>query len=568
MKKIILFALISICSANVWAQTNINLKAIKTFDSSIKESIYVHINNSTVLVGESIFYKLYCLNSSNQNFSSISKIAYVEIIDESGNSISKQKLLLKEGLAQGDVFIPTSINSGAYKLVGYTNWMVNYEKSNRFEADITIINPFQSKVVIPEFTSTINSKIDNLDIQIKLDKKKYNNREKVKLNINSRLKNINDGKYSLSVRRLNDSIEGKVVTTTEFLSNLKKTSIFNRSINNLPELRGETVSGKLIALDGISSINNKPISLSIPGKSFTFKIVNTNTNGEFIFILDELPSNTNTILQVIDDNRKAYKIELTHQLFDFSNLEFQPTKEISNELKKIIEKRSIANQIENAYFSIKKDTIKDQLINKAFYAPLEKTIFLDDYTRFSSLKETITEILPNTFFKEKDGIYTINLRDKVSNGVDSGYTLVMVDGLLIQNVKELFEYNTKNIDKVEYITEKYVYGPKIFNGIINFITKEFNYELKESGDYILKTQLQRPLTKKYYYNQDYSDPSKYERIPDYRYQLLWNPDLIIENEKTISFYTSDIKGQFEISIEGFTSDGKPISIKEYFEVVD
>ena len=44
------------------------------------------------------------------------------------------------------------------------------------------------------------------------------------------------------------------------------------------------------------------------------------------------------------------------------------------------------------------------------------------------------------------------------------------------------------------------------------------------------------------------------------------PDLEVKDNKTISFYTSDITGQFEINIEGFSEDGKPIAIKEYFEV--
>lgn len=563
MKKIILFILVSICSINSWAQTNINSNAIKTFDTSINESIYLHINNQTILVGESIFFKLYCLNSQNQNYSLVSKIAYVEVIDNKGISISKQKLLLKDGVAQGDIFIPTATNSGAFKLIGYTSWMMNYSKSNMFESDIIIINPYQSKIEIPEFSPVKLSKHTN-SVSVNLDKKTYHLREQVKLNINSN--KIEDGNYSLSVRKINDSIELNSINSADFISNLKNTKSLNHNVNTLPEVRGEIITGKITSLDSKNTIENKAISLSIPGKSFGFKITNTNKNGEFVFILDELPSNSNAIFQVVDDNRKNYKIELINQNSDFSNLKFQTSSEVSNPLKKTIEKRSIANQIENAYFSIKKDTIKDQLKNMAFYHPLEKTISLDNYTRFSSLKETIIEILPNTFFREKDDIYTINLRDKLSNGVDSGYALVLIDGLLIQNVKELFEYNTKNIDKVEYITEKYAFGSKIYNGLINFITKEFNYELQEKGDYILKTEIQRPLSKKYYYNQDHSDLSKYDRIPDYRYQLLWMPELELNNNKTISFYTSDISGQFEINVEGFTSEGKPISIKEYFEV--
>ncbi|WP_339837357.1 hypothetical protein [uncultured Flavobacterium sp.] len=565
MKKIILFALVSMYSINSWAQTNINSRDVKTFDSAVNESIYLHINNPTILVGESIFYKVYCLNSINHTFSTISKIVYIDLFDVDGNSISKQKLLLKEGVAQGDIFIPTSANSGAYKLIGYTNWMMNFSKSNMFEADITIINPFQSKIVIPKFSTSPSVKNED-GLQINLNKKNYKIREEVKFSISPNTQKKNKGNYSLSVRKINDSTENHSISSVKFLANLKNTNSLNLNVNSLPEIRGEVISGKITAVDANNTIENKTIALSIPGKSFEFKLTNTNKKGEFIFILDELPNKANAILQVVDDSRKNYTIEVTNRTIDYSKFQFPPTQEASSELKKIIEKRSIANQIENAYFSIKKDTIKDEPSNTPFYFPLEKTISLDDYTRFSTLKETIIEILPNTFFKEKDGIYTINLRDKLSNGVESGYTLILVDGLLIQNVKELFEYNTKNIDKVEYITEKYVYGSKIYNGLINFITKEIDYELKETGDFILKTPIQRPLTTKYYYKQNYSDVSKFERVPDYRCQLLWNPTIDLENEKEMSFFTSDIKGKFEINIEGFTSEGKPISINEYFEV--
>ncbi|CAM3678138.1 hypothetical protein FLGE108171_10210 [Flavobacterium gelidilacus] len=562
MKKIILLALLSICSVNSWTQTNINSKDANTFDSSVNESIYLHINNPTILVGESIFYKLYCLNSINHTYSTISKIAYVEIFDATGTSISKQKLLLKDGVAQGDIFIATSANSGAYKLIAYTNWMMNFSKSNMFETDITIINPFQSKILIPQFSTTPLVKNEN-NLQINLNKKNYNLREEVKLSVTSK---INKGDYSISVRKVNDSTEKTTISSVKFLSTIKDTKSLNLNVNSLPEVRGEVISGKITSVDANNTIENKTISLSIPGKSFEFKLTNTNNKGEFIFILDELPNRAKVILQVVDDSRKNYTIEVTNQVIDYSKFQFQPTQEASSELKKTIEKRSIANQIENAYFSIKKDTIKDEPSNKPFYFPLEKTISLDDYTRFSSLKETIVEILPNTFYKEKDGIYTINLRDKLSNGVDSGYTLILVDGLLIQDVKELFEYNTKNIDKVDYITEKYVYGSKIYNGLINFITKEFDYDLKETGDFILKTEIQRPLITKYYYKQNYSDVSKFERVPDYRYQLLWNPSIDLENDKEISFFTSDIKGTFEVNIEGFSENGKPVSSLEYFEV--
>jgi len=95
------------------------------------------------------------------------------------------------------------------------------------------------------------------------------------------------------------------------------------------------------------------------------------------------------------------------------------------------------------------------------------------------------------------------------------------------------------------------------------LLQKFDYNTNLFGSYIIKNTISTPLAKKNYFKPDYSN-NAFDRIPDYRYQLLWMPDLQDNNE--ISFYTSDKKGTFEIVIEGFTLEGKPISIKDYFEV--
>ena len=72
--------------------------------------------------------------------------------------------------------------------------------------------------------------------------------------------------------------------------------------------------------------------------------------------------------------------------------------------------------------------------------------------------------------------------------------------------------------------------------------------------------------RKKYYNPDYQSENL-ERIPDYRYQLWWNPTGKFESEKDeFKFYTSDLTGEFEINLQGFTKNGKPISLKKYFKV--
>ena len=43
---------------------------------------------------------------------------------------------------------------------------------------------------------------------------------------------------------------------------------------------------------------------------------------------------------------------------------------------------------------------------------------------------------------------------------------------------------------------------------------------------------------------------------------------LIQEESNIVFYTSDNLGEYKICLEGFTKDGKPISIREKFNVED
>ncbi|MNL81466.1 hypothetical protein D3C87_2085940 [compost metagenome] len=58
------------------------------------------------------------------------------------------------------------------------------------------------------------------------------------------------------------------------------------------------------------------------------------------------------------------------------------------------------------------------------------------------------------------------------------------------------------------------------------------------------------------------------RIPDFRNQLLWNPDVKLNKDSQTSFYTSDVAGNYEIRLEGFAKNGTPVSIKELIEVKD
>lgn len=533
------------------------------------ESIIIHTNSTIFITGETLYCKLYCLNPNNKTASQISKIVYAELIDSDRKSVSKHKLYLENGMAQGDFFIPTTFKTGNYKLIAYTQWMLNISASNFFEMDLSIINPFQplannSKTAeqVPEIANpgSLNTNSQS-NILLEIGSKRYSSREKVNLKIKDLTRN--NGHYSVSVRKT----DAFPVKTMAQMHHIAKPAIESK-IDILPELRGEMISGNITSRSGSKDLGKKAVTLSIPGKSFAFKVTYTDSSGKFTFILDKDPIASTAFIQVLEDNRNDYSLTIDEpRTTDLSSLTFAAELLVTPDFKTVIEEKSVANQIENAYYETKKDSIEKASIPDAFYHPLEKRYVLDDYTRFPSLRETITEVVMEMYTKKSDGKSSIHLRNPLIETENFGKPLILVDGLLIQDTNELYDYNPENIYAIDVLNQPYVYGPKTFSGIANIITKNTDYETKASGDFIKKIEIARPASHKSYFKPAYEPGNTLKRIPDYRHQLLWLPEIAVDgNENILTFYTSDIPGKYEIVIEGFTNDGQPVFVKDSFEV--
>ncbi|MEP6932308.1 MAG: hypothetical protein ABI850_19960 [Flavobacterium sp.] len=586
LKKITSTLMLIAFSTLTFAQ-NSSLNKNGTISISTNENIFVHLNNTTLIAGETLHCKLYCTNPADNTLSKISKIAYVDLINAENQVIFTNKIYLDNGKGQGDFFIPTTIETGNYKLITYTKWMLNKNDFKTSKTDLLLINPYSViKKNNPDKGSNSQNKgtqelenqyatespVKDENFEIALDKNTFLKRELVLLKIKSLTREINKGSFSLSVKKIDNLPSKKQINSSEFVkfnTNNESTNKLNDSIEFIPEFRGEMISGTITNNKDPKQISNKNIALSIPGKQFAFKIVQTNKLGRFNFILDKNPNMSNVVVQVLEDDKNDYKIEIDKNTgYNLSNLKAVDQLYVTSDYKNAIEQRSIANQIENAYYSLKKDSLTTNSYVFPFYHPLEKEYVLGDYTKFPTLKETITEVVKEMYYREKDNNYSLNLRD-INYDLEyfSEPALVLVDGLLIQNVNELFTYKTENIYKVSIVPGVYFYGPKAFNGVINFTTKNTDYITSANGSYILKTEIQRPQNKSIPFKEDYTDKNKYERIPDYRYQLLWQPDVTLENkENIISFFTSDVPGKYEISLEGFTEKGTPVSLKETFDV--
>jgi hypothetical protein len=570
-----------ICQAAVFSQQSWDgEKGVNT----LNESVYIHFNSALLLSGERLYYKIYCLNEATKKLSSLSKIAYVELVGENKKTFFKHKLKLKNGVGQGDFKISAKVPSGNYKIIGYTQWMRNGEKTSLFYDNITILNPYRAdqqvfmqkkgdqslneSTIVPKELSPITSEF----LKINLTKKIFKKRAKVSFTLTSNTGKKNVGDFSISVKKTDaiDALQPKKITSTFFKKrNTVKTVNKFKDVIFLPELRGEIISGILLNKKNNQPISGKKVAFSIQQKNFILKISTTNNKGRFYFNLIDDYTNKNAVVQVLNENNTYKFIFDTHKPILINRLNFGDFK-ISEKYNKSILKRSIYNQIENSYLTENHDSAKSIESVAPFLGRYDIVYNLDDYTRFPTVKETFVEIIKNVNIVAKNNDefeFRVESLDPYLNNKEQ--VAVIVDGILLQKYSKLMEYNARGIRKISIARTdtKFVVGTKLYDGFIVIETFKEDFKKEETTGYFTNVNLFKPEPIKKYIKRIYNNKGINNRIPDFRSQLLWEPMIdMITKKVTVDFFTSDNVGTYEISVEGFTKEGNPVTLKEYFIV--
>lgn len=122
------------------------------------EKIYLNTDRNNYIAGEIAWFKLYIVNGVTNNISNVSKIAYVELLDNTNQIFLQAKINTASGAGNGSFYLPANIPSGSYKIRSYTNWMKNFDANFFFETTLTIINTGNAGNILTDTTAlyTIN----------------------------------------------------------------------------------------------------------------------------------------------------------------------------------------------------------------------------------------------------------------------------------------------------------------------------------------------------------------------------------------------------------------------------
>jgi len=108
-------------------------RLIQSFsDEYPQEKVYLHFDNTSYYLGETIWFKGYVVRSDHQSLTTLSKVLYVELLNAEGHLLDTRKLKIENGQCHGDFRLNPAQYGGYYEVRAYTRYMLNFADGNLF----------------------------------------------------------------------------------------------------------------------------------------------------------------------------------------------------------------------------------------------------------------------------------------------------------------------------------------------------------------------------------------------------------------------------------------------------
>jgi hypothetical protein len=368
-----------------------------------------------------------------------------------------------------------------------------------------------------------------------------------------------------------------------------------RSIFEFPAERdGLTFRGKLIDNHSGMPLIDTTLLLSFLNQSPNYLTTYSDSEGELACVLHEMYGSKKIFVN-IPGVRESNDFRLIHannyDSFDYP-FERQKITLFQRDLSAHINARKKEQLILENYRIYKPDlysppvfTSKEDVFgyNQKLHYP-NREIYTDDYVPLANFKEMVFELIPSAKFKKHNGAEQLFVLDETTQtSVRSGiaydhsvYALnkkpatIFVNGIPVFDQESAFNIPYNDIHKVEvYNRKKYNNSGYTFHGVVSITTKDFlsgqgsgleqTSNALEIDGYALKREFYSPIS-----GEEYMP----NRLPDIRHLIFWQPNTVVSpgDATTLTFNTSDIKGDFTVSVEGVSATGKPIYLTQQFTV--
>jgi hypothetical protein len=338
------------------------------------------------------------------------------------------------------------------------------------------------------------------------------------------------------------------------------------------ETESHFISGKLLDRNSQQSGSGNFIFMSTPGKVAVFQYAKTDSAGGFRFNVSIDEQLKDLIIQPSEaENSSRIKFESSFSELYPQSVTFVDT--LNTGLPEQFSQAAVNYQVNKIYSSsfLGKASGESVLPVKPvrFYGKPDQEIKLADYIKLPVMEEVFFELIPGTFLRKKKTEYELSVADPVDNKIYESPPGILVDGVIVKDPGIIAGIDPEIVEKIDVVRFRYLVGDYLFNGIVNVITVAGDFSSVTLPAYATRLQY-RVIDKVFSFNSpDYSDEIRRKsRVPDFRNTLYWNPTAVTgdDGKTIIEFWTSDIKAEYEVNIQGIASDGKLVSVIKRIKV--
>ncbi len=526
------------------------------------EMIGFYTDRSMYISGEDIHFSAAVLTQNAPVEKALSKVLYVEMINQKKDQILGEKFLVEDDVSIGVIKIPRDLSTGIYYIKCYTKFMRNFGPGSFNYCQIRVLNPFEESTQM-EHPEAIDQEVgishrtnakENKLFQIRTDRTVYKPLDPVTLSI------IPDV-YRDSLKMTCISVVPSPSGGPEFIftNGIEKQSIKN---DYIPEYYGLTLTGQLLDNDSKLPLPSTKLELSILGENSDLLAVYTDPAGRFYFPLPRLTGQKTVFIGtegsdsiipsiLVDNDFSPLSIDLPYQTFSLTNEEMKTALNLARNL-----------QISEHYSGIS-DTLANEPENQAdrpFYGTPTKTLNIADYINLPTLEDYFNELPYLVKVRKLQGKKYLKIVGSTS-GIQIYEPLVLMDMISVYDLDAILSISSKQISHIDILNETYVKGNITYGGIVSIFTANSDFagiDLPRSGLFINYDFLSASVP--------YDNGPVDSHIPDARNTLFWNGNLSFNSNAPheIFFLAGQSRGQYDIVLQGILENGdKFIQIESF-----
>ena len=521
-----------------------------------EEQLRLFTDRDYCISGDTLWFKV--LKSDNSN--EVGNIVRVQLSGKNNNIISTVIKKIEGEWTHGFIPVPDSLSTGQYFLTVFQNSQFNSTENLLKTKSLLVYNRFEEEVESLELVNVEGKKTQfNTTISIETNKDIYKTRDRVIVNLD-----IGSDVETRSVvvkAGIHDPLAAKLSSVYHF--NFKKT---HKWIEHTAENDGFMLSGKVGGEAGILQ-SDVIVFLSIPGEIPYFDYYVTGKDGRFHFLLKEAFGKTEVVLQVVSRFQKEYFINYYLNTLDrVEKADWANALLTAPQAQRIISRieADFVNKLFNGNISRNEAGFKlAKRFSTPFYGRYTERVIPSEFLELPDFREISRELLNGVRYREKNGEISLRMTNFKGGGMFYSEPFRLINGIPVFKNSLFRSLKSEDIDYIDLVQSDRVFGDIDIKGVLAVYLYDKSNSWMNLLPNIFRFTIDCIQEKEIPNYDGMEDQAK--NIPDVRQVFYWNK-LQTKNAHTLEFVLSDLKGEFEVTVEGLTTDKQPVKVSKIIKV--